>query len=40
MSGRRSPVISSFGESAMTWLFVSLVLLALVAGLVGQVGAG
>ena len=40
MSRRRSPVISSSGESAMTWFFAGLVVIALVAGLVGQVGAG
>jgi hypothetical protein len=40
MSRRRSPVISSSAESAMTWFFAGLVLIALVAGLVGQVAAG
>ena len=40
MSRRRSPVIDSSGESAMTWFFAGLVVIALVAGLVGQVGAG
>ena len=40
MSRRRSPVISSSGESAMTWLFAGLVLIALIAGFIGQVGAG
>lgn len=40
MSRRRSPVISSFGESAMTWFFAGLVLIALIAGFIGQVGAG
>jgi len=40
MSRRRSPVVSSSGESAMTWFFAGLVLIALVVGLVGQVAAG
>jgi hypothetical protein len=40
MSRRRSPVVSSSDESAMTWFFAGLVLIALVAGLIGQVGAG
>ena len=40
MSRRRSPVIASAAESAMTWFFAGLVLIALVAGLVGQVAAG
>jgi len=40
MSRRRSPFIDSSGESAMTWFFAGLVVIALVAGLVGQVGAG
>jgi len=40
MSRRRSPVIDSSGEGAMTWFFAGLVVIALVAGLVGQVGAG
>jgi hypothetical protein len=40
MSRRRSTVVHSSGENAMTWLFGGLVVFALVAGLVGQVGAG
>jgi hypothetical protein len=40
MSRRRSPVISSSAESAMTWLFAGLVFIALVAGFVGQVAVG
>jgi hypothetical protein len=40
MSPRRRPVIDSSDESAMTWFFAGLVVIALVAGLVGQVGAG
>ncbi len=40
MSRRGSPVINNKGEGVMTWLFSGLVLLALLAGLVGQVHAG
>jgi len=40
MSRRKSPVISSSAESAMTWFFAGLVVIALVVGLVGQIGAG
>jgi hypothetical protein len=40
MSRRRSPIISRSGESAMTWFFAGLVLISLIAGLIGQVGAG
>jgi hypothetical protein len=40
MSRRRSTVIHNSGENALTWLFGGLVVIALVAGLVGQVGSG
>jgi hypothetical protein len=40
MSRRRSPVINNSGESALTWFFAGLVVIAVVARLVGQVGTG
>jgi hypothetical protein len=40
MSRRRNPVINGSGEGAVTWFFAGLVLNAVVAGLVGRVGAG
>ena len=40
MSRRKIPVITSSGESAMTWFFAGLVLIAVVAGLVGQLVSG
>ncbi len=36
MSRRRSTAITSSGENAMTWFFAGLVLIAVVAGFVGQ----
>jgi hypothetical protein len=45
MSRRKSPVItgpfiSGHGENALTWFFAGLVIIAAVAGLLGQVVAG
>lgn len=40
MSRRRSFFISSSAESAMTWFFDGLVLIAGVAGIVGRAAAG
>jgi hypothetical protein len=40
MSRRRSRIINNSGESAMTWFFAGLVVIAVVAGFVGQFGTG
>ena len=39
MARRKNPVQQQCGEGVMTWLFAGLVLVSLVIGLVGQVGA-
>ena len=40
MSRRRSRVINGSGENAMTWFLAGLVVIAVVAGFVGQFGTG
>jgi hypothetical protein len=37
---RRSPVSDDYGAGAFTWFFAGLLVIALVAGLFGQVVAG
>jgi len=40
MSRRKSSVTNGSGESAMTWFFAGLAVIAVVAGFVGQFGTG
>ncbi len=40
MSRGKSPITHSLAGSALTWFFAGLVVIALVAGFVGQVSAG
>ncbi|WP_290999944.1 hypothetical protein [Hyphomicrobium sp.] len=40
MSRRKSPIVNSHPENAITWFFAGLLIIAAVAGLFGQVVAG
>ncbi len=37
MSRRRSHVIGMYGDNALTWFFVGMLVIAAVAGLLGQI---
>jgi hypothetical protein len=38
MSRKRSQTIATYGDSALTWFFVGILVIAVVAGLLGHVG--
>jgi len=38
MSRKRSHMMESYGNNALTWFFVGMLFIAVVAGLLGQVG--
>lgn len=38
MSRKRGHAIVNYGDNALTWFFVGVVVIAVVAGLLGQVG--
>jgi hypothetical protein len=38
MPRRRNETIAAYGDNALTWFFVGVLVIALVAGLLGQVG--
>ncbi len=40
MSRRRSQTMAGYGDYALTWFFVGMLVIAVVAGLLGQVGPG
>jgi hypothetical protein len=40
MSRRKSPLFNGHSENAITWFFAGLLIIAAVAGLLGQVVAG
>jgi hypothetical protein len=40
MSRRRSQAIETFSDNALTWFFVGMLVIAAVAGLLGQIAFG
>jgi len=40
MPRKRTQALASLSDSAITWFFVGLLLIAAIAGLLGQVGIG
>jgi hypothetical protein len=40
MSRRRSHAIETYGDNALTWFFVGMLVIAAVAGLLGQIAFG
>ena len=40
MSRRKEPVVTDFSENAITWFFAGLLIIAAVAGLLGQIVSG
>ena len=40
ISRRQRDAIASYGDNALTWFFVGMLVIAVVAGLLGNVGAG
>lgn len=38
MSRKRSHTFASYGDNALTWFFVGMLVIAVVAGLLGNVG--
>ena len=40
MSRRKEPVVTDFPENAITWFFAGLLIIAAVAGLLGQIVSG
>jgi hypothetical protein len=40
MSRRRTQTLEGYGDSAITWFFVGLMLIAAIAAVLGQVGIG
>ena len=40
MSRRKEPVVTDFFENAITWFFAGLLIIAAVAGLLGQIVSG
>jgi hypothetical protein len=40
MSRRRSQTIETYGDNALTWFFVGMLVIAAVAGLLGQIAFG
>jgi hypothetical protein len=40
ISRRHRDTIASYGDNALTWFFVGMLVIAVVAGLLGNVGAG
>lgn len=38
MPRRRNHTIAAYGDNALTWFFVGMLIIALVAGLLGHVG--
>jgi hypothetical protein len=40
MSRRRNELIAPYGDNALTWFFVGILIIAVVAGLLGKLGPG